>query len=136
MLKDVPVFATLAVADVDRARRWYEEKLGLTPAMEMPGGNGMVYRAGGSIFLLYLTDNAGTAANTVATILVEDLAAVMTDLRGRGVVFEDYAMGNRGPTTVDGIAEDSDGSKGAWFKDSEGNVLGLAQLPTGMSLPS
>ncbi len=126
MLKDAPVYATLAAADVGRARRWYEEKLDMTPVVDM-GDEGLIYRSGGAMFSIYKSPAAGTARNTVATIVVGDLDAVVADLRGRGVVFEDYAMGDEGPTTTDGVSSDPDGGKAAWFKDSEGNILAVSQ---------
>lgn len=131
MLNDAPVYATLAASDIGRARRWYEEKLDMTPVVDM-GDDGMVYRRGGAMFLIYKSAGAGTARNTVAMIVVDDLDAVIADLRGRGVVFEDYAMGDGGPTTVDGVSSDPNGGKAAWFKDSEDNIISLAQLPPGM----
>ena len=131
MLKDAPVYATLAAADIRRAHRWYEEKLGMTPVVDM-GDEGLIYRSGGAMFSIYKSAGAGTARNTVATIVVGDLDAVVADLRGRGVVFEDYAMGDDGPTTTDGVSSDPEGGEAAWFKDSEDNILALAQLPPGM----
>ncbi|MBA2757104.1 MAG: VOC family protein [Chloroflexi bacterium] len=131
MLKDAPVYATLAASEIGRARRWYEEKLEMTPVVDM-GDEGLIYRSGGAMFSIYKSAGAGTARNTVATIVVGDLDAVVADLRGRGVVFEDYAMGDEGPTTTDGVASDPNGGKAAWFKDSEDNIVALAQLPPGM----
>jgi hypothetical protein len=66
--------------------------------------------------------------------VVDDLDRVMAELRSRGVTFEDYAMGDRGPTTENGVASDGSGGRAAWFKDSEGNVLNLVQMPPGMSV--
>ena len=59
----------------------------------------------------------------------------MAQLRSRGVTFEDYAMGDKGPTTENGMASDPSGGRAAWFKDSEGNVLSLMQPPPGMTIP-
>jgi hypothetical protein len=58
----------------------------------------------------------------------------MAELRARGVRFEEYAMGNAGPTTIDGVAHSADGAVSAWFKDGEGNILSLNQLPPDMTL--
>lgn len=110
MLKDAPVYATLAAAEIGRVRRWYEEKLDMTPVIDM-GDEGLIYRSGGAMFSIYKSAGAGTARNTVATIVVGDLDAVVADLRGRGVVFEDYAMGDDGPTTTEGVASDSNGAR-------------------------
>lgn len=131
MFADLQIFPVLPAADLDRAKRWYEEKLGLTPVMDM--GGAAMYRPGGTPLLVYHTDNAGTARNTAAGWVVPDLEAVMAELRGRGVTFEEYDLPD-GPKTVDGVAAE-DGSRSAWFTDSEGNILALTQLPAGASVP-
>jgi hypothetical protein len=59
----------------------------------------------------------------------------MSDMRSQGVVFEDYDMGEQGPTTENGVARGPDGGASAWFTDSEGNILALTELPPGMDLP-
>ena len=120
--------ATLPAADLQRFRRFYEEKLGLTPSQEMPGL--LIYGSGPSAIQVYETPNAGTAKNTQLTWVVEDLDAEMQRLRGAGVEFEDYDQ--PGLKTENGVAE-LEGGKGAWFVDSEGNILNLTQLPSGVS---
>ncbi len=121
--------ATLPAADLQRLRGFYEERLGLTPSQEMPGA--LIYGTGPSAFQVYETPNAGSATNTALTWLVDDLDAEMRRLRDAGVTFEDYDQ--PGLTTEDGVAE-ADGAKAAWFKDSEGNILCLTQMPQGFSL--
>ena len=111
----------LAAADLERARRWYEERLGLSPWREYPSEL-LLYLEGKTRFSVYQTDAAGTAKNTVGMWWVDDVAAEVAALRGRGVVFEDYDFGDS--RTVDGILADGDGET-AWFKDSEGNILAL-----------
>ena len=59
----------------------------------------------------------------------------MRELRAKGVTFEDYAIGDQGPTTENGVARVPNGGAAAWFKDSEGNILALTELPPGMELP-
>ena len=66
--------------------------------------------------------------------VVPDIDAAMRDLRAKGVIFEDYAMGDEGPTTENGVPPHPTGGAAAWFIDSEGNVLALTQLPPGMAL--
>jgi catechol 2,3-dioxygenase-like lactoylglutathione lyase family enzyme len=130
-----PIAPTLPASDIERARRWYAEKLGLEPTMEIPGA-GLVYPAGGSPmgFLLYPSEHAGTARNTAAGWLVEDVESAVADLRSRGVEFEEFETGDI--KTVGGIASAPDGGgKSAWFRDSEGNILNIAQLPPGMEMP-
>jgi catechol 2,3-dioxygenase-like lactoylglutathione lyase family enzyme len=124
MLTDFPVHATVAAIDLERARRWYEDKLGLTPEREDPGG--VWYRFAGETWLyLYATASAGTARNTIAGWTVQGIETVMADLRARGVVFEDYDLGEI--RTVDGLA-DFGLAKVAWFKDSEGNIYELSEV--------
>jgi catechol-2,3-dioxygenase len=124
MLSDYPIHPAAAAVDLDRARRWYEEKLGLVPESEDPGG--VWYRFGGETWLyLYQTPSAGTAQNTIAGWSVRDIAMEMAGLRDRGVVFEDYDFGEL--KTVDGLA-DFGIAKAAWFKDSEGNTFELSEV--------
>jgi catechol 2,3-dioxygenase-like lactoylglutathione lyase family enzyme len=125
MLQHSDMQATIPVTDLDRARAWYADKLGLQPEQEYPGG-ALGYRVGEhSAFLLFLVDTAGTSEHQVAAWVVDDLDAEVAALRGRGVTFEEYDR--PGLKTVRGIARTPAG-KGAWFKDSEGNVLTMIQL--------
>jgi hypothetical protein len=71
--------------------------------------------------------STAAAEHTVAIFLVKDLEGVMSDLRGRGVSFEEYDM--PGLKTVNGVYSDESGFKGSWVKDPDGNTLGLEQLP-------
>lgn len=119
------VSAMIAAADLGRARTWYAEKLGLQPFREFDGEL-LMYRSGASRFSVYATASAGSARNTVAVWRVGDLRAEVAGLRGRGVVFEDYDFGDE--RTIGGILTDADGDEFAWFKDSEGNVLGVASI--------
>jgi catechol 2,3-dioxygenase-like lactoylglutathione lyase family enzyme len=125
MLRNDPMSARLAASDIARAKHWYQEKLGLTPEREEMGGTALWYRCGETWFLLYQTETAGTARNTVGGWEVNDIASVMAELRGRGVVFEDYDFGEM--KTVGGLLSVG-GSSAAWFKDSEGNVLELTEV--------
>jgi catechol 2,3-dioxygenase-like lactoylglutathione lyase family enzyme len=124
MLQDFPVHATVAAVDLDRARSWYEEKLGLAPDREDEGG--VWYRFAADTWLyLYGTPSAGTARNTIAGWTVTGIEGVMAGLRERGVAFEDYDFGEI--KTVDGLA-DFGIAKAAWFKDSEGNTYELSEV--------
>ena len=133
-LSDAPMIASLPAHDIERAKRWYEEKLGLTPLMDL-GLAGQLYQTGGSTWLIYQTPSAGTGKHTLGGWVVADLEATMAELRARGVTFEDYALGDQGPTTENGVARDPTGGASAWLTDSEGNVLAVTQLPPGMALP-
>lgn len=123
MLSDFSVHPTIPASDLARARRFYEEILGFKPEQVMPGG--VIYRAKGSFLVLFPSSNAGTNQATACGFMVSDLPAVMAELRGRGVRFEEYDMPNL--KTVDGIVKTPNGPS-AWFKDTEGNVIGLVQL--------
>jgi catechol 2,3-dioxygenase-like lactoylglutathione lyase family enzyme len=125
VITDAPVHPSLAVADLARAKAWYADKLGWEPSLE-PNGL-VVYELLGSSFTLFETPNAGTARNTVMNWNVPDVAPEVARLRASGVVFEDYDFGDF--KTVDGIMTDPDGGKNAWFKDSEGNIIGLTSSP-------
>ena len=133
-LSDAPLYLNIPAHDIQRAVRWYQEKLGVAPALDA-GNGGQLYRTGGVLWLIYQTPSAGTGRHTLGTWVVPDIDASMRELRSKGVVFEDYDMGDQGPTTVDGVARDDDGGAAAWFTDSEGNVLSLTQLPPTMALP-
>jgi catechol 2,3-dioxygenase-like lactoylglutathione lyase family enzyme len=125
MLDRFQVHATLPASNLDRARAWYRDKLGLTPAREDEVG--LWYEFAGSRLLLYRSSYAGTSQSTAAEWLVEDIDAVADELRARGVVFEEYDL--PGLKTENGLTTIGDHRAG-WFKDSEGNILSLDE-PTG-----
>jgi hypothetical protein len=87
-----------------------------------------MYEHGGSMFLLYTTEFAGTNKATAAGFLVDNFDEVVEQLRGNGVVFEEVDFGEDGKT-VDGVITSPDGEKSALFKDSEGNVLAMSTRP-------
>lgn len=133
-LTNAPLFTNLPARDMDRAMRWYDEKLGLRPTMDL-GFAGQLYQSGGVFWLIYQTEAAGTGKQTVAGWVVPSIEEAVRGLRARGVVFEEYAMGDQGPTTENGIARGPDGGGAAWFKDSEDNILSISELPPGMEMP-
>jgi catechol 2,3-dioxygenase-like lactoylglutathione lyase family enzyme len=113
--------ANLAAHDVERARKFYEQTLGL-PVVHADEG-AVIFRCGeNSYFGVYPSTFAGTAQNTVLSWITEDLDGDMADLRARGIVFEEYDF--PGLKTVNGVA-DMGGERGCWFKDTEGNIVGL-----------
>ena len=123
MLADGRVDAAIPASDLDRARAFYSEKLGLTPTEETP--EGLIYEcAERSRFFLFQSTGRASGDHTQMGWEVADLEAEVADLRSRGVVFEEYDF--PGLKTVDGIATVGN-TKGAWFKDSEGNLLSVAQ---------
>jgi catechol 2,3-dioxygenase-like lactoylglutathione lyase family enzyme len=129
-LKDGRVAARLPAQDLRRARAFYADKLGLEPSEERPGG--LLYRFANGEFALFESAGAPSGAHTQLGWEVDDIEATVAELRSRGVVFEDVDV--PGLTTVDGIAEVSGnypskgtGERAVWFRDSEGNVLGIVQ---------
>ena len=131
MLKDGRVATRLPARDLGRARKFYAEKLGLEPSEERPGG--LLYRAGSCEFGVFQSAGAAPGSFTQMGWEVDDIEATVAELKARGVVFEEVDL--PGLRTVDGIAEvagnyPSKGGKGeraAWFRDSEGNLLGIGQ---------
>ena len=120
----------LPAKDLERARAWYAEKLGLEPAEERPGG--LRYVVGACEFALFTSAGASDGSFTQMGFEVEDLAETVAELKRRGVVFEEYDEGFL--RTVGGIAtipgnypSKGSGEHAAWFRDSEGNMLGLGQ---------
>lgn len=126
MLSKLEFHATIAVKDLERAKKFYKEKLGLIPTDETPGG--LVYKSNsGNWFLLFPSPEAGTAQNTVMGWETNDIDAEVSELKSNGVVFEEYDI--PGFKTIDSIVT-MPSNKAAWFKDSEGNTLGIVQLLT------
>jgi len=132
-LRDATKTATrLPAQDLDRARAFYAAKLGLEPADERPGG--ILYRVGDTEFALFASGGRATGDHTQMGFEVEDLEATVAELKSRGVVFEEVDV--PGLRTRDGIADidgnypskNASGERGAWFHDSEGNLLGIGQL--------
>ncbi|MDT0166607.1 VOC family protein [Actinotalea sp. AC32] len=123
MLSDHAAMPVLAVSDLDRARRFYEETLGLTPAGDVP--DGQMYRSGGVLLLVYRSDYAGTNKATALSFDVpeDSFDAEVAELRGRGVTFQQYEL--EGVTWEDGIAL-MDGMRAAWFEDPDGNILNIS----------
>ena len=120
-LTNSPVVPMLPAVDLNRAKKFYEEKLGLVPAdMKAPGT--AFYKAGAGTMLGLYERGATKADHTAACFEVTDIEATMADMRAKGVAFEEYD--DPGFKTVNGIAV-ADGKKCAWFKDTEGNILGL-----------
>jgi catechol 2,3-dioxygenase-like lactoylglutathione lyase family enzyme len=131
MLEQATVATRMPVQDISRARAFYAEKLGLEPVDEQPGA--LLYCCGGCEFALFTSAGTAFGKHTQMVWHVDDIEAVVKELRARGVVFEEYDV--PGLKTVNGIAEaaggwPSKGDKGlraAWFRDTEGNLLSLGQ---------
>ena len=117
MLNERRTHTTIPAADIDRAVRWYEEKLGWKPTRRLPSG--VSYGTPEDTrFVIYPSPNAGKAPQTV-------MGFRTADLKAHGVVFEEYDL--PGLKTVGSIAAMGD-VRAAWFRDSEGNILGIVRL--------
>jgi catechol 2,3-dioxygenase-like lactoylglutathione lyase family enzyme len=131
MLEDGDVAARIPVLDLQRAESFYSDKLGLEPSERRPGG--LRYRCRSGEFTLFESAGAAVGDHTQMAWTVDDLEATVDRLRARGVTFEEYDL--PGLRTVDGIAEVAGnypsrggvGERAAWFRDSEGNLLGIGQ---------
>jgi predicted enzyme related to lactoylglutathione lyase len=125
MLNDSRVEANIPASDLDRARDFYADKLGLTPAGEFEGVQLSYRTSAGTGFNIYLTSYAGQAGHTIAQLHVDDIESEVRDLKAKGVVFEVYDMPG---VEWDGeIASIPGMGRAAWFKDSEGNILCVDQ---------
>jgi catechol 2,3-dioxygenase-like lactoylglutathione lyase family enzyme len=129
-LTDADVETRLPAQDLQRARRWYAEKLGLHPAEEREGG--LRYRLASGGFCLFASAGASDGSFTQLAFSVADIEAEVAELRRRGVRFHEYDL--PGIRTVDGIADiagnypsKGTGERAAFFTDSEGNLIGMGQ---------
>jgi predicted enzyme related to lactoylglutathione lyase len=122
MLSTAPIRAYLPASNVPRARKFYEERIGLKPKQEYAGG--VIYECGGAEVFMYPTPNAGTSKASQAYWQVADVEAEVNELKARGVKFEEYDL--PGLKTKNSIATGG-GAKTAWFKDTEGNILAVSQ---------
>ena len=122
MLSTAPLRAYIPVSNLQRARKFYEETLGLKPGEQY--GGGVIYKCGETEAFLYQTPNAGTSKASQAFWQVADVEAEVAELKARGVVFEEYDM--PGIKMQNSIATGG-GAKTAWFKDSEGNIMAISQ---------
>jgi predicted enzyme related to lactoylglutathione lyase len=126
MLSGSKVYATIPAQDLERAKSFYADKLEMKPSEERP--EGLRYENGGGGFLLFESSGQASGTHTQMGWDVDDLDKTVAKLRENGVKFEEYDM--PGFKTVDGIAEIA-GERGAWFKDSEGNLLAIGELMGG-----
>lgn len=123
MLKDKDATATIAVKDIERARTFYRDVVGLTPMPESEPG-ALPFKSGNTEILVYQSDFAGTNRATSATWMVDDeLEATVRTLREKGVAFEHYD--DLPGTTRSGDVHVAGNSKAAWFKDPDGNIIAI-----------
>ena len=116
--------ATVAVKNLEEARVYYEEKLGLKVARELP--EGIAYRTGRTTLLVYASRFAGTNQATCVTWAIDDVERAAQELNARGVTFEHYDLPG---TTVEGDVHEEGDRKAVWFKDPDGNILSVVNEP-------
>ena len=113
----------IAVKDIDRAKKFYSETLGLDPVEEM-GGEVFMLKSGSTKFSVYRSEFAGTNKATALTFDVDDIDSEVRDLKDKGISFEHYDLEG---LTADGDIYRGEGMKTAWFKDPDGNILSLLE---------
>ena len=124
MLSTTATHTTLPVAELERARHYYEDVLGLTPEFVTPGG-AMYLTSPGSRLLIFPSGGRASGAHTQIGFTVADIDAEVADLKRRGVVFETYDFpGFDAASSTATTAE----VRAAWFKDPDGNLLSVVQL--------
>jgi catechol 2,3-dioxygenase-like lactoylglutathione lyase family enzyme len=129
-LSDAHTITKLPAQDLERARAFYRDKLGLEPVEEREGG--LRYVCGASEFHLFSSGGAPSGASTQMAFEVEDLEPTLADLRARGVTFERFEMpgfegGGDTISAPDNYPSKGTGELGTFFYDSEGNLIGIAQ---------
>lgn len=127
MLGDNPVWAVLPATDLERAKKFYTETLGLKlmEDSKAPQGHIMVTAGQNTGILIYERPVPTKAEHTVAGFVVKNIEEVMGELRGKGVTFEEYDF--PGLKTVNGVAT-LGGYKSCWFKDTEGNIIAINEM--------
>lgn len=127
MLSNAQFETRLPTQDLSRARRWYAEKLGLEPTEERDGG--LRYEGASGVFCLFASAGASDGSFTQMGFYVDDVEAAVSALRARGVVFEEYDGAVNGIMDIEGnYPSKGRGERAAWFRDCEGNMLGLAEV--------
>lgn len=123
MLGSNEVCAVLAVKDMDKAKEFYGGTLGLEASKESAGG--IFYKSGnGGVFVYPSPQFAGTNQATAAAWSVDDADAVVEELKGKGVTFEQYDLPG---ATLEGDVHVMGETRAAWFKDPDGNILNIVQ---------
>ena len=127
MFSDQMSAAMLPASDMERAKQWYADHLGLKPEYEDP--NGIQFMTGdGTQFWVYPSQFAGSNQATAMGFMAKDLSAEMDALSAKGISFEKYDIPGV-KTDEMGVADFGSGDRGAWFKDSEGNIIALFESP-------
>jgi catechol 2,3-dioxygenase-like lactoylglutathione lyase family enzyme len=124
MLSDNDAIATVAVKNLETAKKFYEGTLGLTRIME--NEEVVAFKTGRSTLFVYRSQYAGTNQATAVTFVTEEVDDVVRTLKGRGVAFEHYDLPKM---TIQGDVHVAGPMKTAWFKDPDGNIFSLVTPP-------
>jgi catechol 2,3-dioxygenase-like lactoylglutathione lyase family enzyme len=123
MLGDKDAAANIAVKNLERARKFYEDTLGLTQ-IGSEGQEVIIFKSGNTLINVYQSQYAGTNKATAVTWVVgQDVEDFVQQLKAKGIEFEHYDMPG---VTRDGDVHVADDMKVAWFKDPDGNILNIA----------
>ena len=120
MLSDTSAIATVAVANLDKAKQFYEERLGLT--MVRQSEEELAFQAGDTTLFVYRSEYGGTNKATAVTFVTDEVEDLVRTLKNRGVTFEHYDLPG---TTLQGDVHIAGSLKVAWFKDPDGNIFSL-----------
>jgi len=123
VLNESNTYTTIPVSNLERAQSFYTETLGLTPAMVTEGG--VMYRSGGTQFFVYPSRHKASGHSQMSWV-VGDIKAEVAALRAKGIEFVEFDV--PGVTTVDGISQSGPAVWTAYFRDPDGNLLGLTQI--------
>jgi catechol 2,3-dioxygenase-like lactoylglutathione lyase family enzyme len=123
MLTDKRTYTTIPVSDLGRAKQFYGETLGLTVEMDTEGG--VMYSSGGTQVFVY-PSRYKASGHTQMSWVVDDIKAEVAALKAKDIQFEEYDF--PGVKTVDGIAQSGPNVWTAYFRDPDGNLLGLTQI--------
>jgi catechol 2,3-dioxygenase-like lactoylglutathione lyase family enzyme len=122
MLGNKDAVANIAVKNLDTAKKFYEDTLGLTP-VGAEDQEVIVFKSGNSTVYVYQSQYAGTNKATAVTWVVnEDVEGIVQQLKAKGITFEHYDMPG---ITRDGDVHIAGDMKVAWFKDPDGNILNI-----------
>src|SRR3954464_331750 len=124
MLSEKNAVATVAVKNLETAKKFYEGTLGLTTVME--NEEVLAFKTGKSTLFVYRSQSAGTNKATAVTFVAEEVDDLVRALRGRGVTFEHYDLPKM---TRQGDVHVAGQMKTAWFKDPDGNIFSLVTPP-------
>jgi catechol 2,3-dioxygenase-like lactoylglutathione lyase family enzyme len=124
MLTDKKTYTTIPVSSIERAKTFYGETLGIPVLMDTEGGT--MFGARGTQFFVYPSRSKASGGPTQMSWLVSDIKAEVAALKAKGIAFENYEV--PGLTMVDGIAQSGPAVWTAFFRDPDGNLLGLTQI--------